>query len=133
MYTRNLNWQLDFEKCVKENFYKPFKWGEHDCVLWAANCVLAITGFDPALEYRDEYSSPIGAARILKDNGGMEALVSEKFESVLPSFANIGDIVMILQNEQPMLAVCNGETSLAPGAEGLIALPTLSAVKAWRV
>ena len=131
--TRKLDWQLAFEKCVAENFSKPFKWGEHDCVLWAANAALAITGSDPALEFRDEYSSPIGAARILKEAGGMEALVSKKFESILPAFANVGDILMVMQEGQPMLAVCNGETMLATGLEGLVALPTLSAVKAWRV
>ena len=131
--TRKLNWQLDFEKCVAENLHKPFKWGEHDCVLWAANAALAITGSDPAAEYRNEYSSPVGATIILRERGGMEALVSEKFECILPTFANVGDILMVMQEGRPMLAVCNGETMLATGLEGLVALPTLSAVKAWKV
>lgn len=130
---RKLDWQLSFEKCVAENLSKPFKWGEHDCVLWAANAALAITGSDPAAEYRNEYSSPLGAARILKDGGGMESLVSKKFKPISPAFANVGDILMVMQEGQPMLAVCNGETMLATGLEGLVALPTLSAVKAWRV
>lgn len=130
---RLTNWQLEFSKCISENWRKPFKWGEHDCVLWAANNTLAITGSDPALEFRGTYDSALGAARILKEHGGMEALISSKFESVRPAFANVGDILLVMQNEQPMMAVCNGQTMLAPGEFGLVALPTLSAVNAWRV
>lgn len=135
MTTRKLDWQLEFAKCVAENQSKPFVWGEHDCVLWAANAVLAITGFDAAEGFRDTYSGALGAAKLLKDFGGMEALVTTKLERepTHPAFANVGDVLMVLQDGNPMLAVCNGETMLAPGLEGLVALPTLSAVKAWKV
>lgn len=135
MTTRKIYWQLEFEKVVSEHKDKPFVWGEHDCVLWAANTVLAITGFDPAEGFRDSYSTALGAAKLLKDFGGMEALVTTKLERepVAPAFANVGDVLIVLQGEDPMLAVCNGETMLAPGALGLVALPTLSALKAWKV
>jgi hypothetical protein len=135
MTTRKTNWQLDFEKTVSEHKDKAFIWGEHDCVLWAANAVLAITGFDAAEGFRDSYSTALGAAKLLKDFGGMEALVTTKLERepVAPAFANIGDVLLVLQEGQPMLAICNGETMLAPGLDGLVALPTLSALKAWKV
>ena len=135
MITRKIDWQLEFEKVVSEHKDKPFIWGEHDCVLWAANAVLAITEFDAAEGFRDSYSTALGAAKLLKDFGGMESLVTKKLdrEPVAPAFANVGDVLMGLQESQPMLAICNGETMLAPGVEGLVALPTLSAVKAWKI
>lgn len=135
MTTRKIDWQLAFEQTVREHKDKAFIWGEHDCVLWAANTVLAITGFDPASNFRGEYSTALGAAKILKEHGGMEALVTGVLERdpVAPAFANVGDVLMVLQEGQPMLAICNGETMLAPGLKGLVALSTLSAVKAWKV
>lgn len=135
MTTRKLDWQLAFATCVAENQDRPFIWGEHDCVLWAANAVLSITGFDAAEGFRDRYSTALGAAKLLKEFGGMEALVTAKLERepTPPAFANVGDILMVMQEGQPMLAVCNGETMLAPGLSGLVSLPTLSAVKAWKV
>jgi hypothetical protein len=135
MTTRLLDWQLEFAKCVDKNRAKAFVWGEHDCVLWAANALIAITGHDPAEEFRGQYSTALGAARILEQAGGMEALVSKQLERepVPAAFANVGDILLVMQEDRPMLAVCNGETMFAPGLEGLVSLPTLSAVKAWKV
>lgn len=135
MITRNLDWQIDFANCVAENMYKPFEWGSHDCMLWAANLVSAITGYDPAIDFRGEYISALGAARLLKEVGGMEAVTTLNLgsEPISKNFANVGDIMLVLQEGQPMLAVCNGETMLAPGPFGLVSLPTLSAEKAWRV
>ena len=135
MTTRKIDWQIGFANCVSANMSKKFVWGEHDCVLWASNAVKALTGHDPAESFRGSYNSALGAARVLKEHGGMEAIVTKQLEreAVSPAFANVGDVLLVMQEGQPMLAVCNGETMLAPGLNCLVSLPTLSAVKAWKV
>jgi hypothetical protein len=48
---------------------EPFVWGTHDCALFAAGCVNAMTGVDPAAAFRGTYDSRIGAAEALRDKG----------------------------------------------------------------
>lgn len=135
MTKRIPDWQLAFAKCVAEHQNVPFKWGEQDCVLWAADTVFAITGEDPAKEFRGAYDSALSAARVLREAGGMEKLVSEKMGGtpVDSRLANVGDVVLVLQDGEPMLGVCNGDTLLATGSNGLVALPMQAAVKIWKV
>jgi hypothetical protein len=45
--------------------HKPFAYGEHDCCLFAAGAVEAVTGEDPAAYVRGSYKTPAGAARRL--------------------------------------------------------------------
>jgi hypothetical protein len=135
MIKRYDDWQLRFEKAVAENMNKPFEWGSHDCVLWGANAVLAITGYDAADGFRGTYDSALGAAKVLKELGGMEKLTTDKLgvEPVAAGYANVGDILLVNLEGQLTMAVCNGETMLAPSELCLVALPTLSALKTWKV
>jgi hypothetical protein len=135
MIKRYNDWQLRFEKVVAENSNKAFEWGYHDCILWGANAVLAITGYDAAEGFRGTYSTALGAARVLKELGGIEKLINDKLyvEPVPAGYANIGDILLVDLDGQLTTAVCNGETMLAPGEVGLVALHTLSALKAWKI
>ena len=135
MITRNQDWQLAFEKCVAENYHTRFEWGTHDCCLWAANLVLAITGHDVAADFRGKYSTAKGAAEILAANDGMTALWTKLLdtEAVSPLFASIGDVVLAEVDGQETMTVCNGDTLLATGTTGLCTLPISSALKAWKI
>jgi hypothetical protein len=133
--TRKQDWQLAFEKCVAENYHTPFEWGTHDCCLWAANLVLAITGHDVAVDFRGKYSTAKEALEILEAGGGVAALWTKHLgaEPVPPLFASVGDVVLADLNGQETMAVCNGDTLLATGTTGLCALPMSAAIKSWRV
>jgi hypothetical protein len=135
MIKRYDDWQLRFEKIVTENLSRPFEWGSHDCVLWGADCVLAITGHDAAENFRGTYNSALSAARVLKELGGMENAITNRLglSPVAVGYANVGDILLADLEGQLTTTVCNGETMLATGETGLVALPTLSALKAWKV
>jgi len=135
MIKRYDDWQLRFETLVAENMSKAFSWGSHDCMLWAANAVEALTGFDAAEDLRGTYDSALGAARVVKELGGMEKLITDRLgvEPVGAGYANVGDILLADLEGQLTAAVCNGETMLAPSAECLVALPTLSALKCWKI
>lgn len=110
-----------------------FQWGRHDCALFAADCVQAITGIDPASELRG-YTTEAGAAKCIRRAGGMEALADARLGARVPVLmAQVGDVAL-LEQESPLFAVCVGQHWLAAGlAGGLVALPLSAALIVWRV
>lgn len=115
----------------------PFVWGEHDCVMFAADCVLAVTGRDVAAAVRGTYSDEAGAARIIARAGGFRALVSRYLmDEINTRFAQRGDVVMIDRGEDsgvPCLAVCVGAHVVAAGQDGLVKRCLTESIAAWRV
>jgi hypothetical protein len=55
----------------------PFAWGTMDCVMWATGAVQAVHGVDPVAHLRGAYDGPAGAARILREAGGLERLLDQ--------------------------------------------------------
>lgn len=134
MTTRVRDWQSRLQACLAERWALPFAWGSQDCVMTAADCVLAVTGVDPAAAERGTYSTAKAAARVLKARGGLEAIAAAALgEEIAPLMARPGDIGLLSNSGQPCLAVCSGSTWLAPGPNGIAAFDISTAVKAWRV
>lgn len=49
-------------------------WGVSDCVLWPADWVVCCGWADPAAGFRGRYRTALGAARIVRRAGGLEAM-----------------------------------------------------------
>ena len=45
---------------------EPFAWGSHDCALFAADGIQALTGVDIAADFRGKYSDEAGAIAAIK-------------------------------------------------------------------
>ncbi|USD68141.1 hypothetical protein [Vibrio sp. SCSIO 43136] len=92
---RKDNWQHLLADVLASAQLRPFAWGENDCCLFASDCAMAITGIDPAANYRDRYTTEIGAKRVLhKEHGSIEAAFDACFDRVEPNFAKRGDLVL---------------------------------------
>jgi hypothetical protein len=50
---------------------EPFQWGRSDCFLFAADWVRLRTGYDPASPWRGSYRTALGAARAMRQAGGV--------------------------------------------------------------
>lgn len=112
----------------------PFAWGVNDCCLFAADAVLALTGKDVAADVRGSYSDALGAARIIDARGGLSAIATAALgASVLPVFAAVGDVVLLLNEGREMLAICNGTSAVAPGPDGMAVTGMDSAIAVWKV
>lgn len=122
-----------FDALILERTGTPFAWGRHDCCLWAADCVLAITGTDPAADVRGTYADAAGAAAVLAGIGGIETAGARAGEQIAPMFATWGDVGLVVSDGRNTLAVCAGAGWLAPAADGLALLPFNAAMTAWRV
>lgn len=126
-------WQIALQGLITERMQMPFAWGSHDCCLWAADAVLAQTGIDPAANERGTYFDVDGAARLLRELGGLSEVGRRAGPEIPPLMAQFGDIGLMQIDGRQMLGVCAGQVWLAPGIERMSAAPLESAVQAWRV
>lgn len=115
----------------------PFAWGVSDCCLFAADCILAMTGVDLAVEYRGRYRTKRGAYAVLKRlcGGGVEAAVHRMLGAPLstPLTAQRGDVVLIDTPDGPALGICLGVQCGCQSPHGTTFLPMPAARLAWRV
>lgn len=127
------DWQLRLEAFVHERAAVPFAWGGNDCALFAADAVQAMTGVHLCPELRS-YSNVREAARSLAALGGVRALATRALGEPVPvPFARIGDVVVVQAGKREALAICNGQTAIAPAQGGAIGFPMTQALAAWRV
>lgn len=129
------DWQVHFERFIEEHRTLPFAWGKHDCCLFAANSVFAITGIDYAKDFRDTYNSTSSAARVIAKFGDLESVAIHLlgYPPVSVMYADIGDVILTNQDGRDLLAVCNGSTMLAPGEHGLVTLETYTGLRTWKI
>ncbi len=131
--TLRCEWRERFDALVRARMHTPFEWGVHDCCLWAADCVLAVSGIDPAEDLRGTYRNASEAVRLVAQLGGMEAIAARGGEPINPLCAGVGDVGLVTLYDRELLAVCAGDVWLAPGTSGLCARPLVDARSAWRV
>ncbi len=132
--TRRINkWQTALDAAFKEREFKPFGWGGQDCCLFAADCVFAVTGVDPAEDLRGTYSNEFEAARVLASEGGVVGVAARRAgPEISVQEAQVGDIVLVLFDGRETLTVCGGMMLYAPGPTGLVHLPRGQGLRAWR-
>ena len=122
-----------FDALVRDRMATTFAWGQHDCCLFAADCVLAQTGIDLAADLRGTYTDAMGAARALQFIGGIKAAGDRAGPAIPALAARVGDVGLVMLEDRELLAVCAGPVWLAPAATGLAARPLSGARLAWRV
>lgn len=110
----------------------PLAWGRgaNDCVSFAAAAVQAQTGVDPLAQVPN-WRSARGAARVLRDLGGLAAAVDGVLTPVGTGRAARGDIALVEAPTGPALMVVEGETLIGPGPSGLVRLPRAAMLRAW--
>ena len=126
------DWRPRLVAYLEEVRARPFAYGSHDCALFVAGAVQAMTGFDAAAGFRDRYDSLKGGLKLLT-KGDHVALVARLLAEVPPSFAQVGDIAVIGQVGVPALGLFEGETILVLRDEGLGHMPRAAATQAFRV
>lgn len=131
MTPRLHDWQTRLQALIDSRLHAPFEWGRHDCCLFVCDAIEAMTGHDPAKDLRG-YSDERGAARILRDAGGVAAYADARAgPEVAPSIAQIGDVGLVITDGRESLALCAGAHWLSVGADGLKSLPITAASRAW--
>ena len=113
----------------------PFAYGQHDCALFAAGCIKAMTGVDLAANWRGKYTTLKGGLMALRRAGFADhlALAAAHFEEIAPAFAAPGDLAVLDGPEGAVLGVVQGEGIYVLALSGLGTLPLTHACSAYRV
>lgn len=130
---RRADWQIQLSEFARTHARMPFEWGRNDCCLFTVDAVQAMTGIDHAARFRG-YSTALAAARVVEQQGGIRQLAIDAWgPPVSPLLAGVGDVVMVINEDRELLAVCNGATAIGPGPEGLAVMDMAAAVAAWKI
>jgi hypothetical protein len=132
------NWEERLNALVSERLRAPFRWGVHDCALWGADVVEALTGLDFGAPFRGIYSDAEGAAAALRAHGGGTVVrtFDRHLPRTLPAFARRGDLVRLPRGAAAphgALGVVIGEVALFVADAGLIRVPASAWSMAWSV
>lgn len=126
---RKPNWEYELIRYIQRTKSVPFKVGVHDCVMFATDCIQAMTGEDLAEDIRGKYSTPIGAVKLCKKLGYSD--VSEAISGRLPetSVPQPGDVAVfddgegyapgILQSRQYAYVLTTSGYGLKPTTEAI--------------
>jgi hypothetical protein len=130
--TRKQDWPESLAAAIEQAREQPFAWGEHDCALWCADVILAMTGADLASDLRGRYDSPEGAQAVIESLGlpKLEALLNARLLAIPIEQVQRGDLVL---HENGAAGICDGFASWFVTPEGLTRLKTSHFEKAWRV
>jgi hypothetical protein len=139
---RRPDWEARLISFVESRSAAQFRWGEHDCCLFACDAIEAITGVDPAKWFRGRYSDRHGAVVSLRRfcDGGLEEAMARiahdlNAPEIAPAYARRGDAVFLRQaNGIPSFGICMGaEVAVAALPAGVAMLPGSLTLRAWRV
>lgn len=126
----------ELDAFLEEAAARRFRDGTWDCALMVAAWVERVTGTDGAAPWRGRYAARIGWLRILKREGGIEAVIASGAalvgltETKEPKRGDIG--IARLPNGELMAGICLGERWASAGLNGLAAC-SAEPVRAWRV
>ena len=132
---RRADWQIQLIQFMGDAARTPFQSGVHDCALFAAGAVFAMTDQDFAAGYRGRYSTLKGGFKLLQKAGFEDhiALAASLFEEIPPAFAAVGDLAVVPTEQGDALGIVQGSGIyvLTPDRLGVVSL--LIASRAFRV
>lgn len=144
MTRRHDDWPTRLAAALEAARGRPFRWGAHDCCLFACDMVAAMTGCDPARNWRGIYATALEARYLLAryHGGGLNCAVPALaeacgFAEIAPRRAGRGDLVLLPLKGHGFghaLTIRLGAGVLAlTEAEGLTALSLAADSRAWKV
>lgn len=135
--TRLEDWPSRLTAAVDAARGKPFSWGSHDCILFAADCVAAMTGTDLAAAFRARYATRDEAYAVLAElGGGVENAITQALGRSPANnwrMAQRGDVVVVDAPTGTAAGIVVGNRIAVPEPRGLAFLPLSAARCYWRI
>lgn len=128
--TRFPDWRSRLRDYLETVARRPFKAGQHDCALFVAGGVEAMTGVDPAAEWRGKYRS-LKKGRAMA--GDMVAIAADLLPEVPPIFAQEGDVAVLDADGEDAFGLVQGPLIYVLRPDGLGLVPLTEAKRAFRV
>lgn len=128
------DWPMRLAAEIERVRHLPFRWGAHDCSLFACDVVLALTGVDHGAAFRGHYRSARGALKLIRTHGGLRHIATKALgPEISPLTAGRGDVAMAVESGREALGVCIGDSCAFAGVNGLTFHPLSRITAAWRV
>lgn len=111
-----------------------FAWGSHDCAIFAADCVVAMSldAVDYATAYRGKYDDATSAANLVPDlRPVVTDILGEPLDNIL--FAQRGDVVWFPGRVMGALGIVVDSLAAVASEIGVGYLDAHRAGMAWRV
>lgn len=128
---RLYDWEVRLQRYICTVAREAFAYGKHDCALFAAGGVEALTGEDPAADWRGRYSTELGGLRHLRKAGFTSHIDQARalFPDIPLGGAMPGDLA-ILPDGGGALGIVQGEVIyvLRPEGIGLVPLEAATAI-----
>lgn len=129
--TRLSDWQTRLHRYLCSTRGRAMQPGQHDCCLFGAGAIEAVTGVDLAADWRGRYTTLAGGQRALKKAGYADhiALIAAHLPEAHPSEALAGDIAIVSTEAGPAVGVVQGAVVYVLHAAGGIGLVPMSIVQ----
>jgi hypothetical protein len=117
---------------------RGFVWGDHDCMLFAADWAREVCGRDPAQHFRNAYATGGEAMAIMKGTGGPHALMSALLTAAgwcrVADAPREGDIVLAHppMHSEPVAGICVSARNVAMLTKRGVVVWPVPVVEAWR-
>lgn len=134
---RRLDWHARFQAEILAAQSREFQWGMHDCTLFVAKVVDAMTDGDYAQRITRDlpHTTEAETLRLIEQYGGLRKLVSRYLSQEIPyGWAQEGDVVLLRDAEgHEVLGICEGVQAICAFKTGVAPLSMARAICAWRI
>lgn len=115
------DWEPRFAAYISAVASRPFRAGRHDCALFAAGGIDALTGINPAADWLGRYSSQRAGIDLIRGTGYRDHVdfAARHFPAITRAEALPGDLVVIRAGRQRALGLLQGAAVYVPGRRGL--------------
>ncbi|WP_370286930.1 DUF6950 family protein [Pseudooceanicola nanhaiensis] len=130
------DWRSRLAAYIAVSFERPLRPGRFDCALFAAGAIEAMTGEDPAADWRGSYSTIEGGISALRAAGHTDhvAFAAALFDEVPVAHARLGDLAVVPEGDRAGLGVVQGaRVYVLHISGGLGTVPLIAAERAFRV
>jgi hypothetical protein len=129
------DWQSRLVEYLSGVSRAEFAYGTHDCALFCAGAVEAMTGVDLAVNWRGQYKTMAQGLRVLNADGYRDHvdLAARHFEEIPIFAATLGDLAVMPTAEGLALGVVQGEGVYVLSQDRLGVMSIDQALRAYRV
>lgn len=133
---RRHDWRSRLHALIAASAHRPFRPGEHDCVIFAAAARLAVRGEDLMSPWTGRYRTVEEGFELARKAGFSDPFegVVQGLDEVVPARALVGDLALIDDGTGAMaMGVVAGETIVCLGPRGGLAhVPLTAGQRVWR-
>ncbi len=134
---RHEKWPIMLTEFLEDQKNLAFEWGVRDCMIFAADAVWYLTGYDPAWNLRDTYGTEGEADALIAEAGGMKELCTKQL-GIDPhdnhKTAQRGDVILMEVSGSHVFGVVDDSGQKAAcldPVKGIVRVPIKSCVAVW--